>query len=130
MAKQKFANKAEAKEALAQAKEERKAAKEELRAFEKENDLEKGGDHSANKKWAKLNGSLEKKEALIAEIEESMKDLKSEKVARVSKYEYPEDVVSAADKKKFRAAARAAAKKAAKGETEEGEKNPKRLLRK
>lgn len=110
----KFKNKAEAKEALATAKEERKAAFAELRAFEKENSLAKGEDHSASKvgkKWAKLKAAYDKKVTASDAIEEAMKGLKSEPTVRPSKYTYPADCVTAADKKKFRAAARAAAKK-------------------
>lgn len=117
-----YASKAEAKEALTAAKAERKVAKDELRAFEKEHELAKGEDHSADeklgKKWKKLNDMVEKKEAAVSEIEEAMKDVKAAKAERPSKYDYPADVVTAADKKKYRTKMRAAAAKAEKG-TEE-----------
>ena len=106
----KFKNKAEAKEALGTAKEERKAAQSELRAFEKENSFEKGGDHSGNKKWAKLKATVDKKAQAEEAIKTAMQSLKSERTPRPSKYTYPADCVSAADKKKYRAKMRAAAK--------------------
>jgi hypothetical protein len=122
MAKAKFADKAEAKTALSAAKEERKAAKEELRAFEKEHGLAKGEDHAGDekngKKWAKLKKVVDSKDEAVNDIEESMKELKSEKTIRPSKYEYPADVVTAADKKKWRAKQRTAAKKKDKGDEE------------
>jgi hypothetical protein len=116
MAKKKFADKAEAKKALETAKEESAAAKQELRAFEKENKLEKGGDHSSNKKWSKLNKAYTAKQAEVEEIREALKEVKGPRKERVSKYEYPAEAKTAADKKKWRAKMRAEAKRAEKGD--------------
>jgi hypothetical protein len=116
----KFANKAEAKEALTAAKESKKSAKQELKAFEKENELASGEDHSGDakhgKRWSKLKKAVDSAEAKVTDIEGEMEGLKSAKVDRPSKYEYPADVVTALDKKKYRAKMRAAAKKADKGD--------------
>lgn len=120
MATKKFANKAEAKEALSSAKEEKKAAFSELRAFEKENELAKGGDHSKDakvgKKWNKLNETYQKKKASVEELEGAVKETKSDKTARKTVYDYPADIKTAGEKKKYRAKMRAEKKRAAKGD--------------
>lgn len=123
--------KEELKEQLKSLKEERKAAKEELRGFEKENKLAKGEDHSGDakhgKKWAKLNQVVSNKEEKIAKVEASLEETKGEKGSGGfrQKYEYPDDITSAEDKKKYRAKMRAAAKRAEKGESEEKPKKGK-----
>lgn len=113
-------SKEEAKAKLASLKEERKAAKEELRAFEKENKLAKETDHGGHekfgKRWTKLNDAYQKKVAAIEKLEAEMAEIKTEKKSRVSTYEYPADVKTAAEKKKHRAKMRAEKKRAEKGE--------------
>ena len=129
MAKTKFADKAEAKAALATAKEDRKSAKQELKAFEKENDLEVGGDHSGNKRWAKLKKAVDAKEAVVTEIEEAIEGLKSEKTVRPTKYEYPAaeggGEMTAAEKKRYRAKMRAQKNKAEKGDAGDAKESKK-----
>jgi hypothetical protein len=124
--------KEELKSALESSKEELTVAKGELKTFEKTNGLEKGGDHSKNekfgKKWQKIKDTVTKKEKTVEGIRAELAELKAEKAPRTVKYEYPKDVVSAEDKKKYRTKMRAAAKKAEKGETtkaSKGEKAPK-----
>lgn len=113
-------SKEELKEALSVAKEEAKAAREEKRGFEKENKLAKGEDHSANekvgKKWTKLNDVVTAKTAKVEKAQAALDEVKKESTGSRTTYEYPKDVVSPGDRKKYRAAQRAAKKKAAKGE--------------
>lgn len=110
-------------------------AKEDLREFKKENKVKR------NKPLedAKLAAQLEKKEAEVEklrtqmdELKEAAKELKPRK-ERQTKYEYPADCTTDKDKKKFRAAKRREAKKAAKGETApeaEGAKPTKKVIKK
>ena len=120
--------KAELKEDLKAVKEELSVAKTEKKNFEKSSKLEKGGDHSADpkhgKKWTRLNAMVVKKTEEVEKLQAAITEAKGEAINRPSKYEYPADVLTAGDKKKYRAAQRAAAKKAAKGEAEpkEGKK--------
>lgn len=111
-------SKEDVKALLTSTKEELNVAKGEKRTFEKENKLAKDTDHSEDakhgKRWAKLASLVTKKEEAVGKLREELEGLKVEKTARVSTYEYPKDVVTAGDKKKFRAAARAAAKRAEK----------------
>lgn len=122
MAKEKFKSYEAAKEALAPAREKLKAAKDERRAFEKENKLAKETDHSADekhgKKWAKLNATVVAAQAEVDSAKEFMdaNKPKKEKAGRASTYEYPKEVVTVADKKKYRAKMRADKKRAEKGE--------------
>jgi len=119
----------ELKADLTAAREEKKAAFEEKRAFEKENKLEKGADHSGHeklgKKWTKLETGLKAKQDKIKKIEEDIASLKKESSSSRTVYDYPEDIKSAADRKKYRAKARAAKKKAEKGETDKPKKEKK-----
>lgn len=112
--------KEEAKKKLADAKDEAKAARGELRDFEKENDLEKGGDHSkhekAGKKWSKLNDALKKKQDKVDAAQAVLDEVKKDKAPRPSKYEYPAEVKTPQDKKKYRAKMRAEKKRAEKGD--------------
>jgi hypothetical protein len=115
-------NKEELKEKMTAAKEELKAAKEERRAFEKENKLAKGEDHSGNKdfgkKWAKINETVKSKQEKVDKIQGDLDEVKAATASSRTTYTYPDDVKTAADKKKFRAKARAAKKRAEKGEAE------------
>lgn len=136
MGKAKFANAEEAKAFVSTKKGELKTAKEELRAFEKENKLEKGGDHSGHekhgKKWSKMNKVVESLRAEIEAAENWAKENKpkKEKTPRAVKYEYPKECVTEADRKKYRAKMRAQAKseqkKAEKGEAGESKKSKKK----
>lgn len=122
----KFENLDVAKATLSSTKEELQVAKGELKAFEKENKLAVGEDHSTNekfgKRWSKLNAVVVKKRQAIEGIKSWIGDNKPAKADRVSKYVYPEGVVSAGDKKKYRTKMRNEKKKAEKGESEEGGK--------
>lgn len=113
-------NKAELKEALSAIKEELKVAKSEKRDLEKASKLEKDTDHSENpkvgKKWTRLNEMVTKKQKALDAAQASYDGASKEPTIRKTVYEYPKDVITAVDKKKYRTAARAAAKKAAKGE--------------
>lgn len=126
----KFANVEEAKTALPQLREDAKAARKDLKSFCKENKLDYEVDHSADEKHGKKYGKLKKAVDSTKKAVESAEEFvssnkpKKEKKERVSKYEYPADCTSAGDKKKFRAAQRAAAKRAEKGE--KAEKAPKK----
>jgi len=116
-------SKAELKDARTAAKEEYTVAKDEQRAFEKENGLAKGEDHSGDKKvgkkWKTMNDMTEKKKAAYEAAKTAYEEAPKEKVERESKYAYPDDVKTAADKKKYRAKMRADAKKAEKEEGKE-----------
>jgi hypothetical protein len=113
---------AEVKEQLASQKDEAKQAKKDLNKFCKENKLEADKEHPDNKKWVKLKTLVEKTQKAVEDSEKWLEENKDKKEStpRASKYEYPADVVTAADKKKFRAQARAAANKKTKGESGEG----------
>lgn len=127
MAKSK--SRAELKEDLSAAKEELKVAKGELRDYEKTSKLAKGEDHSSDekhgKKWTKMNDMVTKKQTAVDTIQEAYTAAKPEKVDRPSKYDYPADIQTAADKKKFRAKARAEKKRAEKGDAPKKEKKDK-----
>ena len=118
--------KEELKEKLLAAKEEAKAAKEERRAFEKENKLAKGEDHSGNKdfgkKWTKINETVKSKQEKVDKIQSQLDAEKAATASSRTTYTYPDDVRTAADRKKYRAKARAAKKRAEKGEAEPKEK--------
>lgn len=108
----------ELKAELASNKEELGVAKEELKAFEKANSLKKGEDHSANakvgKKWTKLNDMVTKKTKAVEDARAAVTAAKPEAKTRETNYVYPKEIETAADKKKFRAKARAEKKKALK----------------
>jgi hypothetical protein len=122
----KFTSYEEALEALEAAKAEQKAARTALDSFGMKNKLPKGKDHSENKEhgktWSKLNKAWQTAKDARMAIEEAAKALKPARAERTSKYEYPEDCVTADQKKKFRAAQRAEKKRAEKGETPKKEK--------
>lgn len=107
----------------------RTAALKAKEAFAKENGLNpkgKGnGDHETHgKAWKKLQKAFTEAKEADEAAQTVAKGLKP-KTERVMKYEYPADVTTDADKKKFRTKMRAAAAKEAKGETSE-EKAPKK----
>ena len=115
------------KEKLNAAQTELKSAKKDLVKFRKTNKLKADQtpeDEKLAKTMAKLQKAIEAKEAAVKEIKE---EIKASKPARgfKTKYTYPtvvdedsgeEREMTAAEKKKFRAKARAEAKKAEKGE--------------
>lgn len=118
----KFNNAEDAKAFITSKREDKETAKGELKAFLKENKLDSKADHSEHakhgKKYKKLQGTVEK---LTKEIEEAKNWMESNKPEKKSKgggtkttYDYPADITSEADKKKYRAKMRAAK---AKGET-------------
>jgi hypothetical protein len=119
---------AEVKEQLASQKDEAKQAKKDLSKFCKENKLEADKEHPDNKKWVKLKALAEKTAKAVEDSEKWLEENKEKKEStpRASKYEYPADVTTAADKKKFRAQARAAANKKTKGEGEGTSKKEKK----
>ncbi len=128
------------KDELINAKNELKAKKKELVKFRKSNKLKADQvpeDEKLAKTLEKLKGAVEKQEAVLAEIKEKAKAEKGKR-GPSTKYDYPmvkdedsgeEREMTAAEKKKFRAKARAEKKKAEKGEQapkkEKKEKAPK-----
>lgn len=117
MSKNKDLTYEEAIEIANQKKEELRTAKAELKAFRKENKLkadEEPEDQKLAKQFNKLAKAVEAAEEAHTTAAEEAKKLKPA-TTRVSKYEYPEGM-TAQEKKRFRAKARAAARKAAKGE--------------
>jgi len=93
-------------------------AKEAYKSFLKKNNLKDGAtpkDENLAKKMASYQSKIEKAEKAIKAAKKDLKP-KKEKAERVSKYDYPADVTTAEDKKKFRTAQRNAAKSAAKAE--------------
>ena len=108
-----------AKEALVQVKADIKAKRDEFHAFLKENKLKRNVDHSEDTKHGKkfkafktaIDKLTEQREAISAKVKET----KPKKGAgRKSKYEYPADVTTPEQKKKYRTKMRAEAKKAEK----------------
>lgn len=130
-----FSNAEEAKAAKVTAKEEYDTAKGELKAFMKENKLSKDEDHSEHekhgKKYSKLKATADAAKKKVEAIDAWLSDEKPGKegkkggAPREVKYEYPEGMTDA-EKKKFRAKARAAANKPAKEEKAEGESKKKK----
>lgn len=113
---------AERKEELGTLKEDSKQARKDLKNFCKENKLDPEAENADNKKFVKLKALVTKTSTDVAEAEKWLADNKEvkERAQRKSNYEYPADCTTAADKKKWRAKARAAAKKKAKEESGEG----------
>jgi len=113
----KFKTFEDATAAMDTAKSARKAAREALKQFEVDNKLKHREDHSGDKKlgkqWSKLNDALQAQITAFEDAEAASKELKPAK-QRESKYDYPADVTTAEQKKKYRTAQRAAAKKAEK----------------
>jgi hypothetical protein len=115
----------QATEAVALKKDEFKAAKAELRAFRKEKSLKPDdvpGEEKVIKALGKLEKKLENAEKAYDEAKAVLKGMKPSNT-RKSSYDFPEDCVTAADKKKYRAKIRrekkAALKAEAKGEAPE-----------
>lgn len=115
----------QAVDATAAAKLVRSTAKTVVEAFEKENKLKPMSDHKDDSKhgkaWLKLKNAHRAGQKLVKEAEEAEKALKPAKI-RVTTYEYPADIITTGDKKKYRATQRAAKAKAAKGDTPKVEK--------
>lgn len=107
-----------AKAELSSLKEELEVAKTELKDFLKANKLKRDEDHSAHadKKIAKgfkaVSEAVATKQARKDKLVEFMKANKPAPEARESKYNYPAEVQTTLDKKKFRATMRSNAKKA------------------
>ena len=106
--------------ALEEKKAARKAVRAEMNQFLSDNKL-KMGNHSNHedakiaKGWKKLQEKYDKAKAEVEALEVDVKAAKPKK-EREGKYDYPEDCVTADDKKKFRAKMRSKAKAAEKGE--------------
>lgn len=141
----KFNSVEDAKALITEQKEIRSSAKEERKAYAKENGLSIKEDHSGDKKhgkkWKQFTDAISAADAQIENAENWVKENKPKKSGggnRASKYEYPSDIVSADDKKKYRAKMRAEAKRTEKEETkksskkskEEAEKAPKKKSKK
>lgn len=117
----------EAKDALIAAKNGLRDAKKELTKFRKSNKLKSGEepeDAKLAKTLKKLTQAVEKAEAVVADAKDKVKESKPKRGFK-TKYTYPmvtdeesgeEREMTAAEKKKFRAKARAEKKKAEKGE--------------
>ena len=95
-----------------------------LREFKSENNIKRGKEPEDEKiaaKLEKLAGAVEKTREAIDEAKAAAKELKPRK-ERVTKYDYPEDCTTDADKKKYRAKMRREAKKAEAGDEAKLEK--------
>jgi len=125
MAKQKFADHDEAIEAQTAGKAKVRDAKDALTSYIKENKLKRNVDYTNDKKHGakitKLSNAVEKASEALVKINDAVKDLKPSK-AKASKYDYPEGLTNE-EKKKFRQAARSAAKPKKEGK-EKKEKAP------
>ena len=111
--------------AATKTRQEASAAKE---AYAKEHGLKTKKDHSDDPKHGKAWKALQKVYKAAKAEEEAAKETEKglkPKVVKSSKYEYPEDVITADDKKKYRAKMRASAKAADKKEAK-GEKSDKK----
>lgn len=114
-------------EAVETAKATRNAANESMQEFLKENKLKKG-DHSEHedkkvaKEYKRIAASQKEARAAFALAEEAAKALKPAKT-RVTTYEYPKEITTPEDKKRYRAKMRTAAKQKDKPE---GEAKPKK----
>lgn len=121
---------AEVKESLPGLKDEAKQAKKDLKSFLKSNSLEEGKEYPDNKKWVKIKGLVDKTAKAVTDAEAFMAENKEKKEGkpRSTKYEYPAEITTAAEKKKYRAQQRSAAKAAEKGEKTEkaGKKDKKK----
>lgn len=95
-----------------------------LKEFMKANKIKKGetpSDEKIAKKYGKMVASLDKKRADRDAAKEAIKALTPKK-SRESKYEYPADVVTAEDKKKYRTKMRNAAKSEGKAKSKKEKK--------
>jgi hypothetical protein len=129
MAKTKFASYEEAVEARNAQKEALNDAKKALKAFLKENeikDVEAIEDAKLSKKYNKFQTAVEEANAELDATNEEVKALrpKKENPAFAKKYEYPEGITTAEDKKKYRTKLRRDAKKAVEAESEESADKP------
>lgn len=107
----------EATTAYADSKVTAKNERESLNAFCKENKLKRNVDHTDDakhgKKYAKLKQTVDAACELRDALKEQVKETKPKKTSgRASKYEYPEDITTNEQKKKYRTQLRAAAAKA------------------
>lgn len=99
-----------------------------LREFKSENNIKRGKEPEDEKvaaKLLKLNEAVDKTRESIDEAKVAAKELKPRK-ERVTKYDYPDDVTTDADKKKYRAKMRREKTKAEKGEGKEEKATPKK----
>jgi len=117
-------------EALEQVNAKRETLKEqkaELRQFKTENKIKRGKeveDAKIAEKLAKKDAAIEATREEIETLKAAAKELKPRK-ERVTKYIYPEDCVTDADKKKFRAKKRREVKAAEKKEAGDGKEEKK-----
>lgn len=120
----------EAQEARQAAQEAAKELRTELAAFCKENKIKRGtapdelGDDvkaSVAKKYKTLFNKNEKAREAVADAKATEKELKPRK-ERASKYDYPDDVTTPEQKKKYRAKMRREAKAAEKGDDKKSSK--------
>ncbi len=95
------------------------AAKAELKAFMKENKIKEDTEVSDKK----IRKAYEALQAKVDETKAAWKKEKGSSSGRRTQYEYPADVKTKEEKKKYRAAQRAAKKKAEKGEKPAKEKS-------
>tara|TARA_X000001382_G_scaffold113401_1_gene91173 strand:+ start:177 stop:656 length:480 start_codon:yes stop_codon:yes gene_type:complete len=105
-------------EKLQAAKDAQKENNAALASFRKKNKLKKGAepaDEKLSKELKKLEAASQKGKELVESLTDEVKKLTPRK-DRVTKYAYPEDCTTSADKKKFRAKMRAEERKAKKGE--------------
>lgn len=105
-------------EKLQAAKDAQKENNAALASFRKKNKLKKGAepaDEKLSKELKKLEAASQKGKELVESLTAEAKKLTPRK-ERVTKYAYPEDCTTSADKKKFRAKMRAEERKAKKGE--------------
>lgn len=107
-----------AKAELSSLKEELEVSKSELKDFLKANKLKRDEDHSGHenkkiaKQWKALNDAVAGKRARKEELLEFLKNNKPAPAPRETKYNYPAEVKTTLDKKKFRATMRTNAKRA------------------
>jgi hypothetical protein len=127
---------AERKEELTSLKEDAKQARKDFKNFCKEAKLDPEADSAADakhgKKWTKLKALVDKTAKAVTETETWLTENKEkkERTERASKYTYPPEITTAADKKKYRAQQRAAANKKDKGEAAGTEKVSKKKKKK
>lgn len=128
MAKKKYA---EVKESLPSLKEEAKQAKKDLKNYCKSQKLDPEAEHPDNKKWAKLKAVVTKTSDAVTAAETWLSENKEqkEKAPRKTVYDYPPEIQTASEKKKYRAQQRAANKKKEKeanGEAKSSKKDKKK----
>lgn len=117
----------EAQAVLATAKAEKKEALASLRSYCAENKLKQKVEPTEakhQKKWKSLTEAYEKAKEMVEAAETHAKELKPSG-NRKTKYEYPDGVTTAEEKKKYRAKLRADAKKAEKAANKAASKKEK-----